>query len=378
MPPRPLFLVLSFLLLAAGTSVAQGTRAAPGTDSPQSGVWGPDHEERLRKIFSRLLAASGYDGPGRQQEKRGPTQLLYRKDYRDAAGTPAAAVSARTGPNNTDHAVVFAGYGIFEMCRDEDELAFIVGHEIAHLVLKHPEANQAKALELLEPWSKKNDLKKFKDDDAAVKAFQHDNAAALAAFQRGQEREADREGLALSRLAGFDPKGAATAMQHGQDWVWATTDGTPDTGHDPLPKRVSELRRLALQMEALEKKFAKADGAAGGLKAGARNLSSGDQGRKSGELFENNTRERVAMAGAAAGAAAPLLGGAAGSGALQKGGALTADTRQRYMSQADDRPVPAPAAHEEAPSEGSPWTRAGFLSLGAAALAAAAAFSIRR
>ena len=104
---------------------------------------------------------------------------------------------------------IFIGRSLMELCdRDEDEVAFILAHEMAHVIRRH-------AIERL-----------LKQKIMSAAAMASPGRGALAAwirqvgiqwleraYSREQEYEADELGLRLSRAARFDPAGAIRALQ---------------------------------------------------------------------------------------------------------------------------------------------------------------------
>jgi len=90
---------------------------------------------------------------------------------------------------------VFVSRGALALTSSEDELAGVLGHEIAHVALRHAAARQAV----------ERGLGPF--------ALGFGGARYLAAFSREQESEADEEGQRIAAAAGYDPRGLATFLQ---------------------------------------------------------------------------------------------------------------------------------------------------------------------
>jgi predicted Zn-dependent protease len=97
---------------------------------------------------------------------------------------------------------VFIGQGLLDQMTSEDELAFVLGHEIEHIDHYH-------AVERVQV-------------EAQLHQFNLDAVAAVAQIPMGlwqmgytkdQEFEADREGLHIAAAAGYSPQGAATMME---------------------------------------------------------------------------------------------------------------------------------------------------------------------
>lgn len=239
------------LSLALALPAAAQVKVERGTDDPQSTYWGPDPKAAVETVFKRLLDHSGYDSPQwLKKENRGPTQLVYTDKTHAIEGSPAVALAAGVGPNKQHHAIVAATYGLLDIVRSEDEMAAILGHEVSHLVLEHPQKMLAERMKAFDEWSARQDWDAFPSNDAALAAFTRENKARFERTQRGLEAEADQYGQELAGLAGYDMKAAGEAMLHAKDWLWAM-DAKETATHDPLKERAARLKRLAAQHEAL-------------------------------------------------------------------------------------------------------------------------------
>ncbi len=96
---------------------------------------------------------------------------------------------------------VFVGLGLLRQMTSEDELAFVLGHEIEHIDHYHA----AERIQI----------------EAQLKTFDLDAVAALAqiplglwqaGYSKEQELEADREGFRLGAAAGYSPEGAVKLL----------------------------------------------------------------------------------------------------------------------------------------------------------------------
>ena len=140
--------------------------------------------------------------------------------------------------------------------RNPDALAFVLAHEMAHVIRRHAierllQQKVVSAVALASPgrgalasWIRK----------AGFQGLER-------AYARDEEFEADELGLLLMRAAGFDPAGAIRMLQ-----CLGALSPSPDSlglsrylsTHPPIEERVSRLRRLSLARWGIE---IKTDGA---------------------------------------------------------------------------------------------------------------------
>jgi len=92
---------------------------------------------------------------------------------------------------------VFIGQGLLNQMTTEDELAFVLGHEIEHIDHFH-------AVERVQIEAQLHNL----DLDALAEIADLPVSLWQAGYSKEQEFEADREGLRLAALAGYSPEGA--------------------------------------------------------------------------------------------------------------------------------------------------------------------------
>jgi predicted Zn-dependent protease len=143
---------------------------------------------------------------------------------------------------------IFVARSLVELCdRDTDELGFVVGHEMAHVVRRH-------AMDRL-----------LGQAAISAAAMASPGRGALAAwikrvgvpwleraYSREQEFEADELGGLLMKAAGFDPAGSVRALQRFQRLDPAHDErglGAYLSTHPPVADRIARLReRLDLRL----------------------------------------------------------------------------------------------------------------------------------
>ncbi len=146
--------------------------------------------------------------------------------------------------------LVFAGLMRSGIVRDEDELAAILGHEMAHAAARHATERKtaAELRSVLEPLGRFLgprivDLARERAPAELVGGL----VASQDAYDQGQEIEADVIGLEMMARAGYDPEAAARI------WARIERDKTVIPGADPggtHPTYALRMRELARHVPA--------------------------------------------------------------------------------------------------------------------------------
>jgi predicted Zn-dependent protease len=136
---------------------------------------------------------------------------------------------------------VFLTRSLVEFCeQDRDELAFIVGHEMGHIVRRHA----------MDRLMANTVLRAAVSGLAPARGLAGQSLASLAttvfqkSYAQDQELEADRFGVQLAQRAGFDPEAATRALD--RLGTQARESGILDhyfSSHPPLQLRVQNLQR---------------------------------------------------------------------------------------------------------------------------------------
>ena len=132
--------------------------------------------------------------------------------------------------------------GILALANDESELAAVLAHEIAHVVLHHARARteRARTTDLVDKVVTGVFGADPSTDQSANKA-----KLSFAAFSQAQELAADKEGIQISGKAGFDPFAAArvlTAMGRFAQYTQGDADHADDflSSHPSTPDRIQK------------------------------------------------------------------------------------------------------------------------------------------
>ncbi|MCW5889182.1 MAG: M48 family metalloprotease [bacterium] len=149
---------------------------------------------------------------------------------------------------------VYVSRGMLALLESEDELAGVLGHEIAHIAAKHAVQRVSRAAPLgvvTGLGAAVTGLVSPQLGNLVAGAGLAANEAMLAPYGRAQELEADRVGAAMAADAGYDPAALVRALAAlTQDDERRGDDRRPDwfTTHPPLPRREQEAAAEATRL----------------------------------------------------------------------------------------------------------------------------------
>lgn len=148
---------------------------------------------------------------------------------------------------------IFVNTGLMNIVEKDDELAAVLGHEVAHATLHHTIKNLTvgENSSFVTGLAVAGASQAIGDDDEESKMLKTGVAvgASLAKeylidkpFGRGQEADADKEGVELMIKAGYDPKYAITFWEK----MAKLSDGTPQffSTHPSEENRIKEIQKL--------------------------------------------------------------------------------------------------------------------------------------
>jgi predicted Zn-dependent protease len=240
-------LLLAFLLGAAAPAAAQqkmgmwrlesiasspGTRVIlhKGPDKTQVGTFSTDRARMIVDVKNRIEKEAGVSAEIVLMEGRQP----------NAFATP----TSKAGP------IVGINLGMVELLgHDRDAYAAVLGHEYAHLTLRHRESRMDReSLRLLGTVALAILFARQGGGYASADAANFATQAVSMTFSREEERDADRTGLGFAAAAGFDPHGAVRVWER----MAARGDKTVPflSSHPASRERVENLRALAGELGA--------------------------------------------------------------------------------------------------------------------------------
>lgn len=235
---RFLALCLTLLTLAAcdvGTTL-------PGSDQPATPVGSIANKVRAEQAVRRFIAVVDSVEPVAEQECRARTSGLncdFKIVVDDRPGQPPNAFQTR---ESSGRPIIAFNLPLIAMAENEDELAFVMGHEASHHIRDHltrqQEAATAGAILL-------GGLASIGGGNAeAVRSAQELGAVVGArSYSKDYELEADQLGTIIAARAGYDPLVGAQFFNR-----------IPDPGnrflgtHPPNRDRMDIVRRTAAGM----------------------------------------------------------------------------------------------------------------------------------
>ena len=183
---------------------------------------------RVRKVGERIAQAVGSNLPGAQWE----FVVFDAPETVNAFALPGGKVAVYTG--------------LLRLAGSDDELAFVMGHEIAHVTSRHgaermTEGAIAQGIGAVVDTTSKNSQYR----ELILAAYGGVSNVGMLKFSRSHESEADFVGLRYSAKAGYDPRAATTF------WKKMSAESAKAGGKPPefLSTHPSDERRIA-ELEA--------------------------------------------------------------------------------------------------------------------------------
>jgi predicted Zn-dependent protease len=151
--------------------------------------------------------------------------------------------------------------GLIDFCENEDQLASVIAHEIAHVAAKHTHERFSQGM-LMKPLGLAASVGLsasvggsgvYLPSGVGSSAGGGVTALAQAGFDRGKELEADEIGLTYMAKAGYNPEEALVLLRRMEDHLasqGAQTQATWLANHPGFPERQIRMREL---MDAAKK-----------------------------------------------------------------------------------------------------------------------------
>lgn len=154
------------------------------------------HQAMIDRIGKRITGVAQVDLPGTEWEF-----VVFQKSEPNAFAMPGGKVGVNSG------LIELAG-------GNEDEVAAVIGHEIAHVAFRHSNKRMTQAMGIALGGVILNTAMRNKSSTDRLLAggvYGAGTTVGMALpFSRSQEREADHRGLFYSAMAGYDPRAAVS------------------------------------------------------------------------------------------------------------------------------------------------------------------------
>jgi predicted Zn-dependent protease len=229
-------------VLGPGVEVSRtGDNMAPPVTSSED----PEDEMIGARENPRIVASYGgiySDRPAEIMLAQIVSKLLAAADQPNTRFTVTILDSPEVNAFALPGGYIYVTRGILALANDQSELAAVLAHEIAHVVLKHARArtNRIRTTEIVDQVVTGVFGGDPSTDQASNKA-----RLSLAAFSQGQELAADKEGIMIAGRAGYDPHAAArflAAMGRFAQYSSGATDQGEDflSSHPSTPDRIQK------------------------------------------------------------------------------------------------------------------------------------------
>lgn len=185
----------SFIMLPASEEAAMGATAFLDIKGREKISADPVANERVTRIGERIAAVASEDLPNAKWE----FVVFDAPDTVNAFALPGGKVGVYTG--------------LLRLAASDDEIAVVMGHEIAHATARHGSErwSQSAAVAIGGVLLSETVLKDNKNREGWLAAYGAGaTVGVLLPYSRLNESEADEIGLVYTARAGFDPRAAIT------------------------------------------------------------------------------------------------------------------------------------------------------------------------
>jgi metalloendopeptidase OMA1, mitochondrial len=212
-------------ILPLGDDVTDGQAAFLQIKGSEKVSSDPQYNERVSRIGRRIADVVANDLPTAQWE----FVVFDAPENVNAFALPGGKVGVYTG--------------LLKLVESDDELAMVMGHEIAHVTARHGAQRRSEILvagalgEILNA-----SMQESGKQDAVMVGYGMIAAGVTLKFSREHETEADYIGLRYAARAGYDPRAALIFWQKMLKGEKGTTIFTFLRTHPPTEQRIEDIR----------------------------------------------------------------------------------------------------------------------------------------
>lgn len=212
----------SLMLVPIGQETELGAASFADLKSQRKISTDPQMNATVQRVGTRIAKVVGDALPGARWEF-----VLFEDDTPNAFALPGGKVGVHTG--------------LFKIAQTEDELAVVMGHEIAHVTARHGSERMSQGL-LMAAGGVALDValrdKESSERQAWLAAYGVGaTVGVMLPYSRLNENEADEIGLRYAARAGYDPRAAldfwtrmkAESEGKGKPPEWMSTHPSDDT-----------------------------------------------------------------------------------------------------------------------------------------------------
>ncbi len=236
------FLVGCSSVMGPGVAVTKtGDNVAPlvsETGDPEDDIIGARENPRIVAQYGGIYS----DRPAEIMLAQIVGKLLAAAEQPNTRFTVTILDSSEVNAFALPGGYIYVTRGILALASDQSELAAVLAHEIAHVVLKHARArtNRIKTTEIVDKVVTGVFGADPSTDQTANRA-----KLSLAAFSQAQELAADKEGILIAGKAGFDPHAAGRFLgAMGRFAQFTAGDGDQEgdflSSHPSTPDRIQK------------------------------------------------------------------------------------------------------------------------------------------
>lgn len=224
----PKFIPQDFLQEQAAAQFTEMKRSGRVSDDPK-------YNAQVRRVGAQLANALGSDLPQANWE-----YVVFKDDSVNAFAMPGGKIGVHTG--------------LLDLVSSDDELAAVLGHEIAHVTLEH--ANQRMSAEVLRAVGMFGVAYGTRNEDEETQNLLMTayglgtQVGIMLPYSRSHELQSDELGLKYAARAGYNPE---AALQFWSKMEQASGGGAPPEFLSTHPGYNNRLERLRDAMpEAME------------------------------------------------------------------------------------------------------------------------------